>query len=243
MVRPSRNTPMAPQTISTGRLPSTRPMPPGSGRQPGFWRRGSGHRTASATNETTSTIAAAQPNSHSGMGRSDRTEIPCPIRNTGGSPGFDYEGSDQRIAAGVLGHVTLDLELALEVRLEPEPRGLAGRDLLLDVVAMQVDVVRRVSGHHDHNGVALLDPDLGGAAADRASANVDPGDHGPRLGGRIGLSVGSAVLPGLSGASGLGRGFALVIPARARDPEREHGHQRGRDDQPDALIPRHAAPK
>ena len=42
-----------------------------------FWRRGSGHSTASATNETTSTIAAAQPNSHSGMGRSDRTEIPC----------------------------------------------------------------------------------------------------------------------------------------------------------------------
>src|SRR5918995_85075 len=103
MVRPSRNTPMAPQTISTGRLPSTRPMPPGSGRQPGFWRRGSGHRTASATNETTSTIAAA-----------------------------------------VLGHVTLDLELALEGRLELEARGLSGRDLLLDVVAVQVNVVRRV---------------------------------------------------------------------------------------------------
>ena len=107
---------MAPQTISTGRLASTRPMPPGSGRQLGFWRRGSGHRTASATNETTSTIAAAQPNSHSGMGRSDRTEIPCPIRNTGASPGFDYERSDERVAAGVLGHVALDLELALEVR-------------------------------------------------------------------------------------------------------------------------------
>ena len=47
------------------------------------------------------------------MGRSDRTEIPCPIRNTDASPGFDYEGGDQRVAAGVLGHVALDLELAL----------------------------------------------------------------------------------------------------------------------------------
>src|ERR687897_2675439 len=132
MVRPSRNTPMAPHTISTGRLANARPIPPGSGRQVGFWRRGSGHRTASATNETTSTIAAAQPNSHSGMGRSDRTEIPCPIRNTGGSPGFDYEGSDQRIAAGVLGHVALDLELALEIRRELETHSLPGLDFLLD---------------------------------------------------------------------------------------------------------------
>ena len=106
--------PIAPQMISTGRLASTRPIPPGSGRQVGFCRRGSGHSTASATNETTRTIAAAHPNSHSGMGRSDRTEIPWPIRNTGASLRFDYERPDQRVAAGVLGHVALDLELALE---------------------------------------------------------------------------------------------------------------------------------
>src|SRR5215207_4255955 len=128
MVRPSRNTPTAPQTISTGRLASARPTRPGRGRQLGFWRRGSGHRTASATNETTRTIAAAHPNSHSGMGRSERTEIPCPIRNTGASPGFDYEGPDQRISPGVLGSVALDLEFALELRLEPESRRLPGPD-------------------------------------------------------------------------------------------------------------------
>src|SRR5215218_10254273 len=133
MVRPSRNTPIAPHTISTGRLASARPIPPGSGRQVGFWRRGAGHRTASATNETTSTIAAAHPNSHSGIGRSERTEIPCPIRNTEKSLRFDYERPQQRVAAGVLGHVALDVELALEVGLEPEGRGPPGLDRLLDV--------------------------------------------------------------------------------------------------------------
>ncbi len=78
----NRKTPIAPQTISTGRLPSARPTPPGSGRQPAFSSRGCGHRTASATKEMTSTIAAAHQNSHSGIGRSVRTEMPCAIRNT-----------------------------------------------------------------------------------------------------------------------------------------------------------------
>src|SRR5215213_7989498 len=164
MVRPSRNTPMAPQTISTGRLASARPIPSGSGRQPGFWRRGSGHRTARATNETTRTIAAAQPNSHSGMGRSDRTEIPCPIRNTGASPGFDYEARDQRLAAGVLRVVALHLEFAFEIRCELQARRLPRLDPLLDVVAVQVGVIGRVSADHDDDGVALLRVDLLGAA-------------------------------------------------------------------------------
>src|SRR5919107_2283783 len=136
-VRPNRKMPIAPQTISMGRLARTRPIPPGSGRQVGFWRRGSGHRTASATNETTSTIAAAQPNSHSGIGRSDRTDIPCPIRNTRASARFDYECPHERVAARVLRHVTLELELAFQVGLEPERRGLPRLDRLLDVVAVE----------------------------------------------------------------------------------------------------------
>ena len=73
---------MAPQAISTGRLASARPAPPGSGRQRRSSSRGSGQSEASATNEAKRTTAAAHQNSHSGTGRSVRTEMPCAIRNT-----------------------------------------------------------------------------------------------------------------------------------------------------------------
>src|SRR5262245_58183436 len=147
--------PIAPQTISTGRLPSARPIPPGSGLQVGLWRRGSGHRLASPTKETTSTIAAAHQNSHSGTGRSVRTEMPWAISNTCGSAGLDGQLAEQRVRALVLGLVTLDLEDTLDVRGEPEGGGLARRDRLLDVVAVQVHVVGRVRAHDDGHLVAL----------------------------------------------------------------------------------------
>jgi hypothetical protein len=66
----SSATPIAPHRNSTARLPSSEPRPQGSGRQrvsPSS--RDSGHSAASAANDTTSTSAAAQPNSHSGIGR------------------------------------------------------------------------------------------------------------------------------------------------------------------------------
>ena len=69
-------TPISPHAISTPREPRTRPSPPGSGRQPGSSSRGRGHSAASATNERQSTAAAAQPNSHSGIGRLERCTSP-----------------------------------------------------------------------------------------------------------------------------------------------------------------------
>src|SRR5215208_6845578 len=225
MMSPSRNTPTVPQTISTGRLASTRPIPPGSGRQVGFWRRGSGHRTASATNETTSTMAAAQPNNHSGIGRSDRTEIPCPIRNKWASRRFDYEGSDHGSPAGVLGHVALDLELAFDGGLERETRGLPGRGLLHDVVAVQVNLVGRVGAHHDRHGVTVLDLDIWGPTHRLAATDLDSADLGLRRSRRLGVSLGLGLGAGLGlrGRGGLSRVVALVIPAGARDHERQHG--------------------
>ena len=44
-------------------------MPPAAAASAGSWSRGVGHSTASPANDATSTIAAAQPNSHSGIGR------------------------------------------------------------------------------------------------------------------------------------------------------------------------------
>ena len=86
-----------------------------------------GHRTASATNETTSTIAAAHPNSHSGMGRSDAYRDPVRDQEHGlVRRGSTTRRADERVAPRVLGHVALDLELALEVRPEPEAGRLPG---------------------------------------------------------------------------------------------------------------------
>src|SRR6476620_2861404 len=72
----SSATPIAPQPISTAREPIA--APPGSGLKE--WPasiRGFGHSAASATKEITSTIAAAQPHSHSGIGRLERWTSPC----------------------------------------------------------------------------------------------------------------------------------------------------------------------
>ena len=68
---------MTPPATSTARLPSARPAPPGSGRQPASSSRGFGHSAASATNETQSTAAAAHANSHSGIGSCERCTSPC----------------------------------------------------------------------------------------------------------------------------------------------------------------------
>src|SRR5215212_6213142 len=101
--------------ISTARLARTRPMPPGSGRHDDSSSRGFGHSTARATKETASTIDAPHQKITSGTGRSVRTEMPCAIRNTRTSVGLDGERAHQRLAAGVLRHVALDLEDALDV--------------------------------------------------------------------------------------------------------------------------------
>ena len=72
----SSATPSAPVTISTGLDAISLPMPPGSGRHSSSSRRGRDHSRPSAAKETTSTTAAAQPNSHSGIGRFARWTRP-----------------------------------------------------------------------------------------------------------------------------------------------------------------------
>ena len=155
-----------------------------------------------------------------------------------------------RLAAGVLGHVALDLEHALDRRLEAELRGLARRDLLLDVVAVQVDVVGRVGAHREQHAVAVLDLISAGpptTSPPRMTIPVTTAFVGAGVSVSVSVSVGAA----LGAGAGLGlrrrrrlRGLVtLVVPARTRDQERHHrDHKRG-DDQPDALVPRHAAPK
>src|SRR4051812_20267064 len=112
---------MAPQRISTGRLASARPMPPGSGLHSGVCSRGCGHSTASATNDRASTAAAAHQKTTSGTGRSVRTEMPWAISSTRVSAGLDCQLGEEGLPALVLGLVALDLEDALDVGTEIEP--------------------------------------------------------------------------------------------------------------------------
>ena len=65
----SSATPIAPQTISTKRLPSARPSRAAAAATAASSSRGFGHSTASAANEITSTAAAAHANTTSGSGR------------------------------------------------------------------------------------------------------------------------------------------------------------------------------
>src|SRR5688500_441791 len=124
-------------------------MPPGKGRQLSRWSFGSGHRTASATNETTSTIAAATPTNHPGVGRSERATSPCASWITPASRRLNDDLRHERVSAGVLRHVALQLEHALEIGREPEPCGRAGRRVHGDVVAVQVELIRSIARNDD----------------------------------------------------------------------------------------------
>src|SRR6185503_5029476 len=235
--------PIAPQAISTGRLAIALPMPRGSGLQEGFWSRGSGHSVARPTNETTSTIAAAHQNSHSGTGRSVRTEMPWAISNTRRSAGLDGQLAEQRVPALVLGLVALDLEDALDVGCELEGGRLPGLDRLLDVVAVQVDVVGRVGADHDGHLVALLHLDVGRAADDLAVIDLDPVDGRLRWSGRLGGRGTTTRRAGLAlgGGVGLHRLVTVVVAAATRDRDHDghHGDDRSRHQQPYALVSRH----
>src|SRR5215211_837189 len=235
--------PIAPQAIWTGRLASVRPMPPGSGLEVGFWRRGSGQRLASPTNETTSTIAAAHQNSHSGTGRSVRTEMPWAISNTRRSAGLDGQLAEQRVPALVLGLVALDLEDALDVGGELEGGGLPRRDRLLDLVAVQMHVVGRIGAHDDRHLVALRHLYVGGTARDLTALDLDAVDGGLRGNGLMGLLVRVGVRPAAAfrcGRRGLRRLVAAVAAAaRDRDHDGHHGDDRSRHQQPNALVSGH----
>src|SRR5438093_2202218 len=63
--------------------------------------RGCGHSTASAANETSSTIAAAQPKSHSGIGRLARWIRPCACAAAGhttAAPATTRTAASRRLA-------------------------------------------------------------------------------------------------------------------------------------------------
>src|SRR5215204_1858666 len=62
-----------------------------------------------------------------------------------------------------LGFVVFDLESSREIRLEVEPCLLSRLDLLLYVVAVQVEFHRLVGANPERHAVALVDGDLGRA--------------------------------------------------------------------------------
>src|SRR5262245_66450619 len=129
----------------------------GNGLTGGSARSGRFQSTPSDTNEITRTIAAAQPKSHSGMGRSARTVSPwartvVTARAPRGRSRLDDELDDRH--AGVL---ELRLEDPLEVGRELEGGVLARADVLGNVVPVHVDLLRGVGLDDEPNRVPGLD--------------------------------------------------------------------------------------
>src|SRR3954453_13332221 len=168
--------PIAPQRISTGRLAGPRPNAPRGPPHPGSCSRGVGHSVASPTNETARTIAAAHQKITSGTGRSVRTEMPWAMKNTLRSVRLDRQLGHLRLAGCVLGPVALDVEDALGIRREPEDGRLARRDRLLDVHAVDMDVVLGVRGDDQRDLVALLHLEVLHAAHRVAALDLEAED-------------------------------------------------------------------
>src|SRR4051795_9947914 len=114
----NENTPMAPSRGSTncGMVNQRRPR---SSCNAGF-----GHRTARAANERTSTTAAAQPNSHFGIGRSV-----LPTSPWASTKRCMALGLDRQLCELLLVFLELDLRVARAGRLDHE----LGRAALLDL--------------------------------------------------------------------------------------------------------------
>src|SRR3954464_14543198 len=88
------------------------------------WSSGLGHSTASAANETTSTTAAAQPNSHFGIGRSVRPTRPWASTKECMALGLDRQLGDLLFLV-----LELDLRVACAGGLDRELDGAALRHL------------------------------------------------------------------------------------------------------------------
>ena len=110
--------------------------------------RGSVQRVESATNETISAVIAPKTNSQSGTGRSVRPPIaPCASAGaavassheaaTAGWP-TDASGGDLQLEQERLAALQLAFVDACRVRDEVDPRGLVGRHVVRQVVAVQV---------------------------------------------------------------------------------------------------------
>ena len=111
--------------------------PPPSGRQRSSSKRGSRQAAESAKKETIRTIDAPQANSQAGIGRSCRATSACASGRTLEQVSrVDLSSSDLFLAALELG-----LEDPFDRRREVEGDRAAGLDVLLDVVAVHVDLV------------------------------------------------------------------------------------------------------
>src|SRR6185503_4106654 len=87
----------------------------------------------------------------------------------------------------------LDLEAAREVGVEPYADRLAGSDVALEVVAVDVHLVADVGAHDDDDGVALPRLRADDAVHRLAAPDADDDLYGLRRGSGHGLRRGGAV--------------------------------------------------
>src|SRR3954468_3144183 len=116
---------------------------------------GLGQSTASAANETTSTTAAAHPNSHFGIGRSV-----LPTRPWASTKRCIALGLDRQLGELLLGILELDLRVAGARWLDHELDGAALLDFLVLIGGVHVDLVGGVRVHGQGEHAALFELDL-----------------------------------------------------------------------------------
>src|SRR3954449_2675095 len=116
---------------------------------------GFGHSTASAANERTSTTAAAQPNSHLGIGRSVLPTSPCASTKRCMALGLD-----RQLGELLLVILELDLRVARAGWLDHELDRAALLDFLVLIGGVHVDLVGGVRVHRQVERAALLELDL-----------------------------------------------------------------------------------
>src|SRR3954463_4770382 len=155
-------TPIRPRSGSTTRGMSNQRLPRSS------CSSGLGHSTASAANESTSTTAAAQPNSHFGIGRSV-----LPTSPWASTKRCTALGLDRQLGELLLVLLELDLRVARAGRLDHELGRAALLDLLVLIRRVHVDLVGRVGVHGQGERAALLELDLLDAAYGLCVLDVD----------------------------------------------------------------------
>src|SRR3954452_177632 len=137
-------TPISPNSGSTTRGMSNQRRPRSS------WSSGFGHSTASAANDRTSTTAAAQPNSHFGIGRSVLPTRPCASTKRCMALRLDRQLGELLLCV-----LELDLRVAGAGRLDRELDRAALFHVLVLVGRVDVDLVRGIGVDRQEERAAL----------------------------------------------------------------------------------------
>src|SRR5215216_3315085 len=125
--------------------------------------------------------------------------------------------------------MALDLERALQVRLEAEPSRAIRLDFARDVVPVEMELIGGVRADDDAHRLAVVDLDVRRSADHRTVSDADTGRN--RRGWGRGFGFVGRLVPGLA-RGGLSRApISVVVVRGTRDEKGDHGYRDGADQQ------------